>query len=45
MKATQVYDAFARGSILTSTRHFLAGWRVARFSLLDSLHACQLSRD
>jgi hypothetical protein len=43
--ASQVYDAMARGSIFTSNRHFLAGWRVARFSLLDSLHACQLSQD
>jgi hypothetical protein len=42
---TQVYDALARGSFFTSNRHFLGALRVARFSLLDSLYACQLSRD
>ena len=43
--ATQVYDAFARGGLFTSTRHFLGALRVSRFALLDSIHACQLSDD
>jgi hypothetical protein len=42
---TQVYDALARGSLFVSMRHFLGALRVSRFSLLDSLHACQLSVD
>lgn len=43
--ATQVYDVFARGGFFTSTRHFFAALRVSRFSLLDSIYACQLSAD
>jgi hypothetical protein len=43
--ATQVYDAFARGSFSTNSRHFLGALRVSRFSLLDSIYACQLSAD
>jgi hypothetical protein len=43
--ATQVYDAFARGSFGTNSRHFLGALRVSRFSLLDSVYACQLSAD
>jgi hypothetical protein len=43
--ATQVYDVLARGGLFTSTRHLLAGLRVSRFSLVDSIHACQLSLD
>ena len=43
--ATQVYDSFARGSLFTSTRHFFGALRASRFSLLDSVYGCQLSRD
>ena len=43
--ATQVYDVLCRGSFFTSNRHMLGALRVSRFSLVDSLHACQLSRD
>jgi hypothetical protein len=43
--ATQVFDAFARGGAFTSMRHFLGALRVSRFSLLDSVYACQLARD
>lgn len=43
--ATQVYDVFARGGIFNNTRHLLGAMRVSRFSLLDSIYACQLSKD
>lgn len=43
--ATQVYDSMARGGIFTDTRHFFAALRVSRFSLLDSVYGCALSRD
>jgi hypothetical protein len=43
--ATQVYDTFARGNVFTNTRHFFGALRVSRFTLLDSVYACQLSRD
>jgi hypothetical protein len=43
--ATQIYDSLARGGIFTSARHFAAALRVSRFTLLDSIHACQLSAD
>jgi hypothetical protein len=43
--ATQVYDVLARGNMFTNTRHLLGAMRVSRFSLLDSVYACQLSRD
>lgn len=43
--ATQVYDVLCRGSFFNSTRHFFGALRVSRFSLIDSLHACQLSHD
>jgi hypothetical protein len=43
--ATQVYDAFARGNFFTNSRHFLGALRVSRFSLLDSIYACQISKD
>lgn len=43
--ATQVYDSLARGNFFTNTRHFLGALRVSRFTLLDSVYACQLSRD
>jgi hypothetical protein len=42
---TQVYDAFARGNFGTNSQHFLGALRVSRFSLLDSIYACQLSAD
>jgi hypothetical protein len=41
--ATQVYDIFARGNVFTNSRHFFGALRVSRFSLLDSIYACQLS--
>ena len=43
--ATQVYDVLARGSFFTSNRHILGALRVSRFTLLDSVYACQLSQD
>jgi hypothetical protein len=43
--ATQAYDVLCRGSFFTSNRHILGALRVSRFSLIDSLHACQLSGD
>jgi hypothetical protein len=43
--ATQVFDILARGNIFTNGRHLLGALRVSRFSLLDSVYACQLSRD
>ena len=33
--ATQIYEAFARGSFATNSKHFLGALRVSRFSLLD----------
>lgn len=41
----QVIDSFARGGAYTSSRHFLGALRVSRFSLLDSVYGCQLSKD
>jgi len=43
--AAQVYEALARGSFAANSRHFLGALRVSRFSLLDSVYACQLSAD
>jgi hypothetical protein len=43
--ATQLYDIFARSNFYASTRHFFGALRVSRFSLLDSIYACQLSAD
>jgi hypothetical protein len=43
--ATQVYDAFARGSMFTANNHFFAAMRVSRFTMLDSVYATQLSGD
>ncbi len=43
--ATQLFDIFARGTFATNSRHFLGALRVSRFSLLDSIYACQLSAD
>ena len=43
--ATQVYDILARGGLFTQTQHLLGAMRVSRFALMDSVHACKLSRD
>ena len=43
--ATQLYDIFARANVFASTRHFFGALRVSRFTLLDSIYACQLSAD
>ena len=43
--ASQVLDAFSRGSPVTNGRHFVNALRVSRGSLLDSVYACQLSAD
>ncbi|MGH8094625.1 MAG: hypothetical protein ACREIF_14335 [Chthoniobacterales bacterium] len=43
--ATQVYDTFCRANFFASTRHFMGALRVSRFTLLDSIYACQLSKD
>jgi len=43
--ATQAYDAFSRGSVFPNSRHFMSALRISRFSILDSVYACQLSDD
>jgi hypothetical protein len=43
--ATQAYDVLARGSVFTNAQHILGALRISRFSLLDSVYACQLSAD
>lgn len=43
--ATQVYDVLARGGLFTQTRHIMGLWRVSRFTFLDAIYACQLSKD
>jgi hypothetical protein len=43
--ATQMYDSLARGGLFTNTRHFLGALRISRFVFLDSIYACQLSKD
>lgn len=43
--ATQVFDVLARGNMFTNSRHILGALRVSRFTLLDSIYACQLSSD
>ncbi len=43
--ATQMYDVLARGGLFSSSRDMFAALRVSRFSLVDSVHACQLSRE
>ena len=42
---TQVYDTLARGNVFTNSRHFVGALRVSRFTLMDSVYACQLSSD
>jgi hypothetical protein len=43
--ANQIVDAFARGGAFASNQHFVNALRVSRNSLLDSIYACQISRD
>jgi hypothetical protein len=43
--ATQLFDIFARANFFTNSRHFLGALRLSRFSLLDSIYACQLCAD
>jgi len=43
--STQVYDVLARGGLFTGNRHLFGAMRVSRFALLDSIYACQLSKD
>ena len=43
--ATQAYDVLARGNVFGNSQHILDALRVSRFSLLDSVYACQLSAD
>jgi hypothetical protein len=42
---TQVFDVLARGNLFTNSRHILGALRISRFALLDSIYACQLSKD
>jgi hypothetical protein len=42
---TQAYDALARGSMFTSSHHFLGALRASRFTVLDSIYATMLSSD
>jgi hypothetical protein len=41
----QIYDVFSRGNFFGNSQHLLAALRISRFSLLDSVYACQLSAD
>ena len=41
--ATQVFDVLACGGL--GSRHLLGALRVSRFALLDTIYACQLSKD
>jgi hypothetical protein len=43
--ATQAYDVLQRGNIFGNSQHILGALKVSRFSLLDSVYACQLSKD
>jgi hypothetical protein len=43
--AAQAYDVLARGNVFGNSQHILGALRVSRFSLLDSVYACQLSAD
>jgi hypothetical protein len=43
--ASQIGDALSRGSPVTNSRHFVNAFRISRFSVLDSVYACQLSDD
>ncbi len=43
--ATTVYDCLTRGSFFGSNQHFMSALRISRFRLMDSVHACQLSKD
>lgn len=43
--ATTVYDCLARGSFFGHNQHFMSALRISRFRLMDSVHACQLSKD
>lgn len=42
---TQIYDTMVRGNVFTSAHNMLGALRVSRFTFLDSIHACQLSKD
>ena len=41
----QIFESFARGNVFSNSQHFLGALKVSRFSLLDSVYACQLSAD
>ena len=41
--ATQVYDVLSRGGFFQDSRDLFAALRVSRFTLVDSVHACQLA--
>lgn len=43
--ANTVYDVLVRGGAFTSNQHILGALRVSRFRLMDSVHACMLSKD
>lgn len=43
--ATTVYDSLVRGGFFTASQHLLGALRISRFRLMDSVHACQLSKD
>lgn len=43
--AKQVVDALSRGNPIPDSRHFINALRISRFAVLDSVYACQLSRD
>jgi len=43
--ATQAYDSLCRGGLFNHTRHIMGALRISRFVVLDSIYACQLSKD
>ncbi|MBP8239709.1 MAG: hypothetical protein KAX50_07100 [Saprospiraceae bacterium] len=43
--ATTVYDSLVRGGFYGANQHLLGALRISRFRLMDSVHACQLSKD
>jgi len=43
--ATTIYDVLVRGGFFSSNQHILGALRVNRFRFMDSIHACQISKD
>jgi len=43
--AKQIFDALSRGSPVPNSRHFISALQISRWAILDSVYACQLSKD